>query len=319
MRTTQRAVLSTIALAAALLGTAATSASALEITACPDEGRLDWAKVQLFAGANCSGGQMVVKAADPSPDRPNFVSFTNFDGRQYNVDNSRSSLRLAPGTCVRFYDGANYTGTASTDICARDRPLEWDLQRFDNRASSMRVFALPGAGAPVPVPVPQPAAAPPASPAADRATAWAESKVGMRECTPEQTGWVRAYNRSWSCHTYWCGIFVFNAYRSAGAPLRGGYASTEWIHDSATAGRNGLSVVPLDQVRRGDLVLMYTRRVASSRDVGHVGIARGPVNNGTIPTVEGNISNKVVLKERSITARYNSAHKLVVLVARVGV
>jgi hypothetical protein len=328
MRTTQRAVLTSLAVAASALGAGAGSASALETTACPDSGRLDWARVQLFAGAGCSGGQMAVKATDPSPDRPSFASFTNFDGRRYDVDNSRSSLRIAAGTCVRLYDGPNYTGDASSDICAKDHPLEWELERFDDRASSMRVFAVPGGSTPAPAPSPEqqpaaapapaPGAAPAASPAADRATTWAESKVGVRECSSEQTGWVRNYAPKWGCGTAWCGIFLTNAFKNAGVTLKGQYSSTEWIHDSAIASRNGLRAVSLDQVRRGDLVLMYTRKLEPSRAVGHVGIARGPMRDGAISTVEGNISDKVVAKERSVTARYNAAHKLVVLVARVG-
>jgi hypothetical protein len=138
---------------------ASTMAQAGEAASCPPQVKLDWARVQLFAGASCSGGQMAVRADDPRPDRADFSRFANFDGRTYDVENSRSSLLIAKGTCVRLHDGRGFTGDASTDICAGSGDLAWNLARFDDRASSMRVFAAPGA-APAPAPAPQPAPQP---------------------------------------------------------------------------------------------------------------------------------------------------------------
>jgi lysophospholipase L1-like esterase len=106
---------------------------------------------------------MVVKADDGAPDRPDFRAFRNWDGKTYDVDKTRSSLILAAGTCVRFWESVNFGGESSTDVCApADRRLHWNLSRFDNRASSMKVFG--GSASPSPGPQPQPDPAPPAGP-----------------------------------------------------------------------------------------------------------------------------------------------------------
>ncbi len=143
-------------------------------TRCAPETGLSWARVQVFAEAGCRGGQMVIRADDGAPDRPNFTAFRNFDGRTYDVDNSRSSLIIAAGTCVRLFDAVDYGGDASTNICATSGRLDWNLSRFDNRTTSMRVCTTrapdacaPGGGpAPAGDRPPAPAGAPPAPTAA---------------------------------------------------------------------------------------------------------------------------------------------------------
>jgi len=158
--------------------------------------------------------------------------------------------------------------------------------------------------------------APPPAPVAtiqDKAVGWALSKVGTRECQGEQPGWVQANGFS-ACSTNWCGIFVREAYRAAGVDL-GSIAYTEDIYNYAKARKRRMSEVPVAQITKGDLVLMYTYYNAGRR-VTHVGMATGPVANGSIPTVEGNISDKVVTRSRSITAT-DGRHKLVVMGVRI--
>jgi hypothetical protein len=105
-----------IALASALL--AAGPAPAGTPAHCPAAARAPFARVQLWRNADCGGGSMIVAAGDRSPQRPDFARFTNWDGTTHDVDNTRSSLALAPRTCVRLFDGRRYTGAASTLICA---------------------------------------------------------------------------------------------------------------------------------------------------------------------------------------------------------
>lgn len=105
---------------------------------CADGVRAAFAGVQLWRDANCHGGSVIVPAGDPSPSRPNFAAFRNYDGRTYNVDNNRSSLAVAPGTCVRVYDGANYTGEESNLLCATPGNSAFGLFKFNERVSSLR-------------------------------------------------------------------------------------------------------------------------------------------------------------------------------------
>lgn len=294
-------------------------AAVADPASCPADARISWARVQLFSGANCGGGQMVVKSDDASPDRADFRSFRNWDGKTYDVDNSRSSLIVAPGSCVRLYEHPGYGGMASTDLCAADAPLYWNLSRFNDIASSIKVFkpeqasSPPPSGSPPPPPPPPPPAAP--APAAQRAVDWALARVGTRECAGEQPGWVRAYSSGWGCRTNWCAIFIWSAYRSAGVDL-GRIAYTEDILNRARRGE-GLVQVPTRDVRAGDLVLMYTY-AKKGRRVTHVGMATGPLSRGTIPTVEGNTGDPdaVVTRRRSVTARVGG-RALVQMVVRV--
>ncbi len=117
---------------------------------------------------------MIIKAGSDG-DRPNFASFRNFDGRVYNVDNSRSSAAVADGTCIRVFDGANYTGEQSNILCATNGTGFFGFFAFDNRTSSIRVCAADhqrrcnrdGGGAPpAPTPTPQPTPTPTPTPGA---------------------------------------------------------------------------------------------------------------------------------------------------------
>jgi hypothetical protein len=66
---------------------------------------------------------------------------TNYEGTIYDIDDTRDSAAVAPATCVRLFDGRNYTGAATGLLCAPAGAdgLFADLGAMVNRASSMRV------------------------------------------------------------------------------------------------------------------------------------------------------------------------------------
>src|SRR5689334_10859731 len=97
-----RVLAGAVALAGATLATGTAPASAAPY--CSAGSKVDFARVQLFADANCRGGSMIIKGGSEG-DRPNFARFRNFDGRVYDVDNSRSSVAVADDNCIRVFDG----------------------------------------------------------------------------------------------------------------------------------------------------------------------------------------------------------------------
>jgi lysophospholipase L1-like esterase len=141
---------------------------------CAADAKVSFARVQLWVDPNCQGGSMIVPT-DGNGDRPDFTRFTNFDGKTYNVDNTRSSLALAPNTCARVFDGTNYTGEESNLLCATGSTAYFGLFKFDNRVSSMRVCRSDRQyqctrtgtdGAPPPQPASPPSGPAPAGPGA---------------------------------------------------------------------------------------------------------------------------------------------------------
>jgi hypothetical protein len=98
------------------------------------------AGVRIHEDANCRGASVVVPRTGDA-NRPNFAAFGNHDGSVRQADDSRSSLAIERGTCVRRFDRRNVTGLASTNICAGPRTVFWTLDRFDDEAPSMRVCA----------------------------------------------------------------------------------------------------------------------------------------------------------------------------------
>jgi len=156
-----------IAGAAVLLATALTTMAAPASAApyCNATAKASFARAQLFADANCKGGSMIIKSADANGDRPNFAQFRNYDGRTYNIDNTRSSVAVAAGNCIRVFDGANYTGAESNVLCAGSTTRYFGFFSFDNRASSLRICAASrkdhcarngGVNTPTPTPPPTP-------------------------------------------------------------------------------------------------------------------------------------------------------------------
>jgi len=135
---------------------------------CPAGARSGMARVQLWRDPKCAGGSMIVGTTGDA-NRSDFRSFRNdADGRTYNVDNTRSSLSIKPGNCVRVFDGVGYSGEGSNLLCTPPNAEDWGLFAFNDRASSMKVCLTDrqadcGAGATAPAP-PPPSTPPPPPP-----------------------------------------------------------------------------------------------------------------------------------------------------------
>jgi hypothetical protein len=126
-----------VAVAAGLTGPAPAPARA---DACAADARASYARVQLFRDSACTGASVSVGFTG-SGDRPDFAAFENYEGTVYDIDDTRDSMAVAPATCVRLFDGRNYTGAATGLLCApaSANGLFADLGAMTNRASSMRV------------------------------------------------------------------------------------------------------------------------------------------------------------------------------------
>lgn len=258
---------SRIARRAALAGLACTVgavAAATPATAatpyCPAGSKASFARVQLYAGANCKGGSVIVnaKAKEPNGDRPSFAAFRNWDGNTYNVDNTRSSLALAANTCVRLFDGASYTGAQSNLLCApAGAGAYFGLFSFNDRVSSMRVCAgdrrqqceRSGGATPAPAPAPEPAPTPPPAPAGfpadftsapdvaryDDAGPWA----GGRNCTGGFTAgakrmqaWLRANYGAATIQGYNCRRNTADRSRTS---IHGVGRANDWFRNASDA------------------------------------------------------------------------------------
>jgi len=141
--------------------------------ACVADGRASYARVQRFRDGACTGASVNLGFTG-SGDRPDFAAFTNHEGNVYDIDDTRDSVAAAPATCVRLFDGRNYTGESSGLLCAAPSAdgLFADLGAMANRASSMRVCpasAPAGCDATAAPPPSTPAPIPNGDPASPRA------------------------------------------------------------------------------------------------------------------------------------------------------
>jgi hypothetical protein len=155
--------------AAALIGMAPGQARA---DACAADAKGSYARVELYRELDCVRPSVSVGFTG-NGDRPNFATFTNYEGGVYDIDNSRSSIALAAATCARLFDGRDYTGADSGLHCAPAGSTGFfaDLGAMNDRASSMRVCpasAPGGCDRPVVAPPPAPPA-PNGSPASPNA------------------------------------------------------------------------------------------------------------------------------------------------------
>lgn len=131
----------------------------------------------------------------------------------------------------------------------------------------------------------------------NKAVAWALSKAGVTEQPPGSNRGpeISVWQRRWLGYDgyAWCGAFVGYALDQAGVTgLHGpSIVYTPSILADAQAGRNGLEkLVPLEQARKGDLILMDF--APGGAPVMHVGMARDHYKGGgTIKTIEGNTSS----------------------------
>jgi hypothetical protein len=104
---------------------------------CPAGSKAEGARVQLWTEPECKGTTVIV----PFPGNGNRDNFRTFEISSgiVNVDNTLTSLALAPSTCVRFFDDVGYRGDASELICSDGTTSYPGLGPFADRASSMRV------------------------------------------------------------------------------------------------------------------------------------------------------------------------------------
>ena len=111
--------------------------------ACAADAKGSWARVEIYRELNCVRPSVSVGFTG-NGDRPDFAAFLNHEGLVYDVDNSRSSLALAAATCVRLFDGRDFTGADSGLLCAPADATGFfaDLGAMNDVASSMRLCPL---------------------------------------------------------------------------------------------------------------------------------------------------------------------------------
>jgi hypothetical protein len=151
------------------------------------------------------------------------------------------------------------------------------------------------------------AATPPPARATDRATAiraravaWAVKQVGTRErgttnCSPKIDRWTRDMGLR-PCRA-WCGAFVHQAYLRAGLRLSARLIDPDRSYLDAVAGRRHLRRIPIGSVRTGDLLFFAFR---PGLRASHLAIVRSRPRDGSVATVEGNVSNAVRLDRRGL-------------------
>jgi hypothetical protein len=123
----------------------------------------------------------------------------------------------------------------------------------------------------------------------ERAIERSADLVGVHE-EPPGSNWGRMVGKmirftGYSGPVYWCGCCAaWIVIKLGGAripsPIRLGYAP--YITADALAGANGLTAVPVDHARAGDLGCLWGGE--------HVVTVRGAPRNGMVPTREGNTS-----------------------------
>lgn len=122
-----------------------------------------------------------------------------------------------------------------------------------------------------------------------RAVAALEGWVGRTE-NNNRAGWLDAWARKyvgeWMVGQSWCGLACIVAWSQAGVALPKDTVSTVAILNRARRHDKFRPVSP-ENAQPGDLVVF---NFAGGAPAEHVGLARGPMRNGMIPTVEGNTS-----------------------------
>ncbi len=241
-----------VALAATALTATAPPAGAAPY--CDGAAKAGFARAQLFADANCKGGSMIIKQGEANGDRPDFARFRNYDGRTYNVDNTRSSAAVAAGSCIRVFDGASYTGAESNILCAGSTTRYYGFYSFNNRASSLRICAAArqdhcarngGVGAPAPAPVPGPAPPPNGFPPDvtsapdvaryDDAPSWsggANCSGGFTPGAKRMQDWLRANWGSATIQGYNCRPNTANRSKTS---IHGVGRASDWFRDAGNA------------------------------------------------------------------------------------
>jgi len=87
-----------VTLAATLtLSFAAAAPAAADPGYCAADKLPGYARVAVFRDARCGGPSVSVSVQQANGDRPRFAAFTNYDGRVYNANDTRSSLAVRAG------------------------------------------------------------------------------------------------------------------------------------------------------------------------------------------------------------------------------
>jgi hypothetical protein len=268
-----------VAAAIALEGAGATQARA---DACPADAKASYARVELYRELNCVRPSVSLGFAGDG-DRPNFAAFANYEGIVFDVDDSRSSLAVAAATCVRLFDGRDFTGADSGLLCAPAGAVGYfaDLGAFNDRASSMRVCPLSAQGGcdrPAPAPPPPPPA-PNGSPASTQAQL---SAVFARGRARRTVGFGRrarvrvALADELGRPIAGAAVQVRTRERSAGAEWR--------LAPALTTGADGRAVLVLERGPSRQVALEYRAHVADEQPV-TVDIVRLNVRAGVTLTV----------------------------------
>lgn len=129
------------------------------------------------------------------------------------------------------------------------------------------------------------------------AVSWAVKQVGVRErgqsnCGPGVTVWQQRMGfRVPPCRP-WCGAFVHEAFRQAGVRLGPRLIDPQKALNDARRRRGRLRAVGLTSVRKGDILVMDSRRAGKAT---HMAIAVADYRraSGTVRTVEGNNGHTV--------------------------
>lgn len=135
-----------------------------------------------------------------------------------------------------------------------------------------------------------------------RAVEWAMTQVGHREKGHTNRSaridrWTRAMGLRVPPARPWCGSFVHEAFRRAGVNLSARLIDPHRSYFDAKAGRRGLKAIPVKSVRRGDL-LFY--KIRPGLKASHLAIVRARNGDGTVKTVEGNVSHAVRALDRGL-------------------
>ena len=136
----------------------------------------------------------------------------------------------------------------------------------------------------------------------EAALGWALTQVGTYErgttnCSTKIDRWERDMGLKVPPCRVWCGAFVHQAYLRAGVRLSARLIDPDRTYGDAVAGRRGLKRIALSQIRAGDIVFYAFRR---DKRASHLALARGRPSDGSLETVEGNVSHAVRLERRGL-------------------
>jgi cell wall-associated NlpC family hydrolase len=132
------------------------------------------------------------------------------------------------------------------------------------------------------------------------AVRWAVAHAGLHERgTTNRSPQIDRWERDMGIRIGqpWCGAFVHQAFLRAGVRLSARLIDPDRSYRDAQAHRRGLRAIPIRSVRRGDLLFFAFRPGLLAS---HFAIVRSRPRNGSVATVEGNVSNASRLELRGL-------------------